>query len=709
MENNTNKKANINNNSINSSLSISSSSGEDENNNLYDDYQGPYTSPSEDILNQEIKLKDNNIIKIIKEKGHSLYKPKEKDNIIFDCNSFYKDKSKNDEEIPLNNFLNFKSDKEYNLDDNCIPRSLSLSLTSMRIGEFALIKIKFNYIFRFLDIDKKTDKIYTNLVPPEFFDDNFRKIYSNEKIFFNVKLINYFQIINLTDKGEIKKKIISKSKNNIEHEHNEDEDENENENEVEEDNNKNKKNPIDSDIVTVNLKCIYNNNEIYNYINKTVELDKAYVNKDLFDIELFIIKNTKINEKNCFLVKLSYLLDKNKGFNEKYPLFLKANLFDLSSEKKENGNDIVEFYCEIVNIDHYEYVYKYKNNNDIYSKSKTLFPGFGLATSDNEMFVKFKLQIKIDNIIKFNSFNGIENIEKDYINNEKYTNEMIIWREQMNEKFDIKYMDQEIDYIKSEKIFENLSFEGLLTLDMNDYSYPSVIRQVLNSMKRNEIKYVKCSYIDYLKINEFELYDIKNKNIEIYIHLYDFREMPLFGKYSYEDKLSIIQNYKQIADNCFKNSKNNEGILYRAMKIYNKLKHRFSGGDIFGYDREEAEKYLKKINTDLYNKLFNLRINLYNNLCVTLMKLNKINNCYSISKQVLDLFDNKNVKALYLNGKSCLLMKYYSDAIDIFKRLKEIQPDNKEIEKDLREAEENYNSDISGQKNLYKKMFRGNN
>ena len=287
MENKTDKKVNINNNSIDSSLSISSSSGEDENNNLYEDYQGPYTSPSEDIINQEIKIKDNNIIKIIKEKGHSLYKPKEKDNIIFDCNSFYKDKSKNDEEISLNNFLNFKSDKEYNLDDKCIPRSLSLSLTSMRIGEFALIKIKFNYIFRFLDIDKKTDKIYTNLVPQEFYDDNFRKIYSNEKIYFNVKLINYFQIINLTDKGEIKKKIISK--NIIEQENNE--------NEIEEDfnNNKNKNHPIDSDIVTVNLKCIYNNTEIYNYINKTVELDKAYANKELFDIELYIIKNTNFN------------------------------------------------------------------------------------------------------------------------------------------------------------------------------------------------------------------------------------------------------------------------------------------------------------------------------------------------------------------------------------------------------------------------------
>ena len=54
-------------------------------------------------------------------------------------------------------------------------------------------------------------------------------------------------------------------------------------------------------------------------------------------------------------------------------------------------------------------------------------------------------------------------------------------------------------------------------------------------------------------------------------------------------------------------------------------------------------------------------------------------------------------------------MKYYSNALDTFKKIKEIQPDNKEIEKDLREAEEKYNNNISSQHNLYKKMFRGNN
>ena len=699
MENQLNNNINNNINSINSSFSNSSSSDDnsDDENNLYEDYQGPYTLPSEDIINQEIQLKDNNVIKIIKTVGVSLYKPKEKDNIIISCDSFYIKKNDNNEKIILNDLFNFKEDKEYNLNDQCIPRSLALAIGTMRIGEEALIKIKFNYIFRFLDMDKKTDNIYSDIAPKEFYEDNFRKIYSNEKICFNIKLINYFKIINLTDKGEIRKKILFKK--NLE--------ENPEENDINNEKNNKIIHPIDSDIVTFNLKCLYNNQIIFDYINKISELDKDYINEELLEIELYVIKNTKINEKNCFLVQVPYLLSKNKKFKEKYPLFLKASLSDLSNKNKDS--DIIEFYCEILNIDHYEYVYKYKNNNDIYSKSKILFPGFGLACPDNEMFVKFKLQIKIDNVIKFNTFNNIENIEMDYMNNENLLTEMIKWRNEINKEYDINYLDQEIDYIKSKETFEKLNFEGLLTLNMNDYSFPSVIRQVLTTMKRNEIKYVKCTYIDYLKINDFELYDIKNNNIELYIHLYDFREMPLFGKYSYEDKFNIISHYKEIGDNCFKNSKNNKGMLFRAMKIYNKLKYRFSGGDVFGHAREEAEKYLKENNSDLYNKLFTLRINIYNNLAVTLMKLDKINKCYLISKQVIDNFDKKNIKALYLHGKACFLMKYYSDAIEIYKKIKEIQPDNKDIDKDLKDAEKEYNNNISSQQNLYKKMFKGNN
>ena len=681
-ENNNNKNININ-DSLNSSY-ISSSSSEDEENNEYDDYQGPYIPPSEDIIDEEIQLKDQYITKIIKEKGDSLYKPKEVDNILINCNVYYYNEQNEKNEIK--NFCEFKGEKEINLENKILPRSLALCIQSMRINEFSIFKIKFNYIFRYLDTDKKSDKIYTNIIPVEFFEEDFRKNKSNEKIFFEVKLINYFRILNITKNGEIKKKIISKDNKNI------------------------KSN--ESDIITYNIKCLYKNQTIYEYSNKIIELDKAFCNKEIFDIEVYLIKNSYLKEKNCFYIDMNYLIQNYKIFLDNYPQFLKSNLQNLNNNNDTNNNT-VEFYLEIINIEHYNYVYKYKNKNNTYAKSKILHEGFGLACPDEEMFVKFKFQLKLDGVIKFNSFTNFIDIEKEYISekNNDILNEEIKWRNKINEEFDIKYLDQEIDYIKSEKVFEKLNFQNLILLDMNDFSFPSVIRKVLCTMKRNEIKYIKCNYIDYLKYNEFELYDIKNKNIEIYIHLYDFREMPLFGKYSYEDKLSLISYYKTIADECFKMSKNknSRGYIYRAMKIYNKLMHRFSGGDVFGHDRKAAEEYLKKMNKDLYDKLFNIRINIYNNLCVTLLKLEKIQSCYTISKQILDLFDNKNIKALYLFGKSSFLLKYYEEALDIFKKIKELQPDNKDIDNDIKLAENKYKDNISEQHNLYKKMFKGNN
>ena len=688
-EENINNINNNNNESINSSYISSSSSEEDEDNNNFDDYQGPYTPPSEDIINEELQLKENYILKIIKEKGNSLYKPKETDNIIINCFSYYYNEKK--EKIDIKNFCEFK-EKEINLGNKILPRSLALCIESMRINEISIFKIKFNYIFRFLDTDKKSDKIYTNIIPKELFDDNFRKKNFNEKIFFEVKLINYFRIIDITKNGEIKKKIISKD-NDI--------------------NNSNKI-PKESDIVSFNIKCIYKNQEIYEYINKILELDKAFYNKEIFDIELYLIKNSKLGEKNCFLIDMDYLSQKYKKYLENYPQFLKSNL-QVSNNDNNNyidNNNIVEIFLEILNIEHYNYIYKYKNNYNTFAKSKILYEGFGLACPDEEMFVKFKFQLKLDGEIKYNSFPNIINFEKEYFSekNKEVLNEVINWRNKINEEFDIKYLDQEIDYIKSEKIYEKLNFENIVSLDMNDYSFASVIRKTLCTMKRNEIKYVKCNYIDYIKYNEFEMYDIKNKNIEIYIHLYDFREMPLFGKYSYEDKLKIITYYKNIADECFKKSKiTGIGYMFRAMKIYNKLMHRFSGGDVFGHDREAAEDYLKRINKELYDKLFNIRINIYNNLCVTLLKLEKNNSCYLISKQILNLFDNNNIKALYLNGKASFLLKYYEEAIDIFKKIKILQPDNKDIDNDIKLAEEKYKENISIQNNLYKKMFKGNN
>ena len=151
-------------------------------------------------------------IKSIKDIGDSLYKPNETDNIIIRCDSFYY--NSNQEKIEIKNFCSFKGDYEINLSDKKIPRSLALCIASMRANELSLFKIKFSYIFRYLDTDKKADNFYTDIINKELFDDNFRKNNLNGKVYFEVKLINYFSIINITKNGEIKKKIILKNDDN---------------------------------------------------------------------------------------------------------------------------------------------------------------------------------------------------------------------------------------------------------------------------------------------------------------------------------------------------------------------------------------------------------------------------------------------------------------------------------------------------------------
>ena len=84
-------------------------------------------------------------------------------------------------------------------------------------------------------------------------------------------MIIYFEIVDLTNKGEIKKKIIYK--NNIDKKKIIDDEEILKNNKIIID-------PINSDIVSFNSKKRYFNQEIYEYNNKTFELDKAQIKEE---------------------------------------------------------------------------------------------------------------------------------------------------------------------------------------------------------------------------------------------------------------------------------------------------------------------------------------------------------------------------------------------------------------------------------------------
>ena len=620
----------------------------------------PITEKEGDI----IKIKEDNIIKIIEKVGTSLYKPTEYDNCVIESNCFYNDINDNLKEIPVPILCNLDGKSEINLKDEHLPRSFSYALTDLRIDECCLIKIKFKYIFKFFEIDSKKNKFFEGKVPKEFLDKEFIKQYTNEKICFRVKLVNFFTIKNLMDKGEIQAKILKRApeiKFNY---------------------------PKIGDDVKYNMKFIYKEKEIYNKENVTSEIDGQGDESKLFEIEKRLLQNTRKGEISLITVQQSFMKDRNKKFIEYYKIDNEQPLF---------------FYVEVIEIQHYKFVYDI--NKDKYSKTKILYNGFGLDCPDREMLVKLKLQIKLNGEIKFNTFENKDINE--YIKENKYTEELKEWRDNMNKKYDIKNIDEEVDFSKSKQIFEELNFLNLLNIDMKMYTIPNLLRKVLVHMKRNEIIYIRTTFIDYFNINNCKLYSIgkfgKNEGtlIEMYVHLYEFQQLPTFGRYPYTDKYSQMLLYKKEADECFKSND-----IYRAMKIYHNLNYRFDEGDIFGNDPENSQKHLMESDKELYDKLIKMNIGVHNNYALCKLKLGRIYTCYETAKKVVKSFDDKNPKALYLLGKTSLMLKFYKESVETLRKLKEIQPNNPEVEELLNEAEKANNDDLNKEKKMFKKMFK---
>ena len=641
----------------------------DEGGSRKEEGEEPYSPLEDDKEGEEIQVKEDKILKTINKIGTSLDKPFETDNVILECSSFYTKTEEPNKEIPLPNFCNFDGKTEYNLSEEIFPRSLALGITTMRENESALLKIKFNYIFKFLDTDLKTKKIYEGKVPKEFMEEVFRKIYANLKICFRVKLVKFYVIQNLYDKSEIQKKIlkISPDRRNFY--------------------------ATDGDIVKYSLSCFYKQKQLYNIENKTSELDHEFDSVHMFEIEHRILENIKAGEKSIVTVLPSYMDYGNKKFLEHYNL---------------DNKEPLQFICEVFDIQHYEYVYNIKK--DRYSKTKLLHQGFGVECPDREMHIKLKIQIKVNGVIKFNTFET-EDIINDYLPNKKYTDEVKNWRDEMNKKYSIENMDEDIDYEKAEKIFNELNFPGLITIDMKNYTFPILLRKVLVHMKRNEIKYIKSTFMDYFCEGDCELYNIGTFNvddgktkIEIYIHLYDFKPVKSYYKLNYNEKYENLVKYKKRADECFKCG--TEAKIYRAMKIYHNLNYRFDEGDVFGCEKENEEKKLKEENKELFDNLVKMRINVHNNFALCKLKLGKIFSCYEASTKTLTI-DPNNPKALFLHGKSCLMLNFYKKAVDSLRKLKELQPNNPDVDDTLQQAEKKYNDDITKEKNMFKKMFKG--
>lgn len=71
--------------------------------------------------------------------------------------------------------------------------------------------------------------------------------------------------------------------------------------------------------------------------------------------------------------------------------------------------------------------------------------------------------------------------------------------------------------------------------------------------------------------------------------------------------------------------------------------------------------------------------------------------------------DGNNQKALYLHGKSNLKMRRFEEAINSFKKLVLLAPDNADFNDSLKEAQSLSDQDLKKQKSVFKKMIFSNN
>jgi len=591
-------------------------------------------------------LKETNLQKEIIQTGQGKFKPIEIDEVLASIKCF----------LPTDEALNYFTfeKREFSLEGKNIPKALKIAITSMRKNEISKFFIKANYIFKHF-------QNYNISFPSPINDVNYRNSILKEKIVFEIHLIDFSQVQNLMENGEIKKKTIIEGKgfttaklpNKIE----------------------------------FSLTCNFENCDLYSRKNEIIFLDNnekdiieiggenkkaPKLKPKLFDVERRILQAMKLKENAIITVKPSYMLEKCKDFLDFYNIeYKKLENYDedvkrISStpaktshdrliqdrEKFELFNLLSEnnliFSCELHRLEKYEYIYKPDKDN--LSKKLVVNQGFGKDSTDRESYAHVDLLIKIDNEIMFNSFeneNFEENLKSKYGNlnlSDIITNpynfsdlynirdcshDIKKFREELNTKYNID-LDMDLEYERDSAVYKEIEtrFPKALKIDLRNYSIPIILRKVLIHMKRGELAYINTGYIDFFSHNEKEIID-KKGNIEIYVLLYDFLHRKLFSKLSLEEKFDDLILLKDLANSFFK-----AGKFFRASKIYQNINYRFNFGDVFGMVFEENELPIKENNPVIYNKLNEIRISCHNNLASAKLKLGKFYSAFSTADKV---------------------------------------------------------------------------
>ena len=639
------------------------------------DFDSDIEAP-QDAVNQVDKIILNHVIKMIKIPGRGVDKPSKLDYVKIKYKCYFKD----DKENPL---IETKELNDY-LNKIILPYGIVKTITFMRKGEMSIITLEPKYGFRKVTFDKmnryiETDKII--LKEGENLESLLKKMSENTLIY-EIELIDYIKLYDLTGKRELLKRILVFS-----------------------DNKKGTNRPDKGSEIIINLS-------LYQSLQKVIELENINLicNETNFsELEIIIIKSMKKGEK-C-------IVDVRKDLFKESCLDKKNENNILIKELKNKGIKIEDLFQG--RIQYEMELIKFKNNISFnYYKEKEyrklkIINGIGNLSplKDSLIMLACELSIGKDNKIIYSDFNKSK---------DEYIKEIKDLKHKIKK---LPFYEQQIQFMVDEELKnKNYEFPIYEPLEMN---FPNLFRKdILVTMKPLNLITLsftieKENYEDnYFQLGKdrkcfdeyFKFDKEKSIDVEFTCCLLNFEE-NLFVLHNklIENKTEKLLYYKEISNEFYK-----KGMIHKSKKINKKIADIYikyvnlDNRNHIAYNDQVFKEIEDVTTTKSYNKEIDDVIKkIMSNLVIFLYKMGRKDQCLKYINEFLKLY-LKDEKVQYYQYLILYERGEYEAAKNILKIIISLNPNEKLYKDYLTNVEEKIGKNKEKQVNYMKKMIKAN-
>ena len=502
------------------------------------------TEIPKDKAGQEDKIILNHVVKRIVVPGFGLDKPSKHDYLHIKYKCYFKD----DKDI----IIDTTELKNYMYKIH-LPLGILKAIKCMRKGEESIIKlepkygykkVKFEDLWRFCEIDKI--RLNDSCNKDDYIKNLFEKL-KKETIIYEIVLVNYIKVFDLTGNKNLMKRIIKEGIGLDK--------------------------PCEDSNIIINIKLFENGKNLLDIQNLNSKLTEV----NFSSAECVIIKSMKKRE-TCFIeIKRTFLIENlNNCDKDKNIIYIKLKENNvLNNILDKNNQEYKRYQYEIELI-------KFKNNiSTIYYKDKEytkeiIIKGIGNSSPFRDALIMMPFSVKINNNLIYSDF-----VEYGFNDENEFFEKIKLIKKKIKQ---ISLFEEKTQFLVEDEI--NKQKWNFNIYDKLTQNFPNVFRKevlqtlrplsvfklsfILDKTNKEELEnnyfIFKTKKFDFFK-NELNK-EINNRiNIEFTGCLLNFEDyVNVFNNNLIENKAQKISEYKDLSNNFFL-----EGFLSKAKKINKNL------------------------------------------------------------------------------------------------------------------------------------------